>query len=140
TKDNGVKAYPTNFARNVDKIEAGETVTVVQNDEGQNNEIDGWTEIRTDTGKLGYVKSDSLTNEFIRRETIEPTKQIEGNVSMVWDYFTNYVYPPDRSGTDVKGINVISPTFFTLVDEGKGAITENVYDQGEAYIDWAHSN
>ena len=140
TKDNGVKAYPTNFARNVDKIEAGETVTVVQNDEGQNNEIDGWTEIRTDTGKLGYVKSDSLTKEFIRRETIEPTKQIEGNVSMVWDYFTNYVYPPDRSGTDVKGINVISPTFFTLVDEGKGAITENVYDQGEAYIDWAHSN
>ena len=139
-KDNKVRSYPTIFSRSIDEIEKGETVTVVQNQEGKNNEIDGWTEIRTDTGKLGYVESDTLVNDFIKRETITKEKQIDGNVSMVWDYFTNYVYPPDRSGTDIKGINVISPTFFTLVDEGKGAITENVFDQGEAYIKWAHSN
>ena len=52
TKNNGVKAYPTMFSRNVDTIEQGETVTVVQNEQNQNNEINGWTEVRTDTGKL----------------------------------------------------------------------------------------
>ena len=138
-RDDGVKAYPTMFSRNVDKVEQGENVVVVQNEEGQNNVIDEWTEVRTNTGKLGYVKTSILTNELEKRQTIEEEKQIDGKVSMVWDYFTNYVYPPDRSDTNIKGVNVVSPTFFTLVDEGKGAITENVFEQGKAYIEWAHS-
>lgn len=140
TKDNRVKAYPTVFSRDVDTIEQGETVTVVQNDNSQNNEIDGWTEVRTDTGKLGYVKSNTLANEYVYRETMEERTQIDGNVSMFWDYFSEYYTAPDRSGTDIPGVNVVSPTFFTLVDEGKGKINENVGAEGVAYIEWAHSN
>lgn len=139
-KNNYVKAYPTVFSRNVDKIEEGETVTVVQNAEGQNSTVDNWTEIRTDTGKIGYVKTDTLVNEFIKRQAIEKNKQIEGNISMAWDYFTENEYPPDRSGTDIKGINVISPTFFTLVNEGQGRINDNAGDRGTQYVEWAHSN
>ena len=139
-KNNDVKAYPTVFSRNVDKIEEGETVTVVQNAEGQNSTVDNWTEIRTDTGKIGYVKTDTLVNEFIKRQAIEKDKQIEGNISMAWDYFTENEYPPDRSGTDIKGINVISPTFFTLVNEGQGRINDNAGDRGTQYVEWAHSN
>ena len=139
-KENNVKAYPTTFSRNVDKLEKGETVTVVQNDDGQNDTEGKWTYIRTDTGKLGYVKTDSLVNEFVKRQTIQAEKQINGNISMCWDYFSEYAYPPDRSGTFVKGINVISPTFFTLVDEGKGKINDNAGEEGKEYIDWAHSN
>ena len=75
TKNNSVKAYPTTFSRTVDEIEQGETVTVVQNDENQNEEIDGWTEIRTDTGKLGYVKSNTLAGEFVEREALTKEKQ-----------------------------------------------------------------
>ena len=139
-KNNDVKAYPTVFSRNVDKIEEGETVTVVQNAEGQNSTVDNWTEIRTDTGKIGYVKTDTLVNEFIKRQAIEKDKQIEGNISMAWDYFTENEYPPDRSETDIKGINVISPTFFTLVNEGQGRINDNAGDRGTQYVEWAHSN
>ena len=139
TKNNNVKAYPTIFSRNVDTIEQGETVTVVQNDENQNEEIDGWTEIRTDTGKLGYVKSNTLANEYVYRETMEATSQIQGKVSMIWDYFSEYYSAPDRSGENTQGINVVSPTFFTLVDEGQGRINENVGEDGVSYISWAHS-
>ena len=140
TKNNSVKAYPTTFSRTVDEIEQGETVTVVQNDENQNEEIDGWTEIRTDTGKLGYVKSNTLAGEFVEREALTKEKQINGNISMVWDYYSEYVYPPDRSGTDIQGVNVVSPTFFTLVDEGQGKINDNAGEEGKAYVEWAHSN
>ena len=137
-KNNQVKAYPTIFSRNIDEIKKGETVTVVQMD-NNNKEVNGWTEVRTDTGKLGYVKSNTLTNEYVYRETLEKEKQIDGNISMVWDYVYEYDSLPDRSGTDIKGINVVSPTLFTLVDEGKGKIHENVGEDGKKYIDWAHS-
>ena len=140
TKDNKVKAYPTAFARTVDTIEEAEKVTVVQNDNGKNNVVDGWIEIRTDTGKIGYVKEKTVTNELVVRETIEKKKQIEGNISMVWDYYSEYYSAPDRSGEDIQGVNVVSPTFFTLVDEGKGKIYDNAGDAGKQYINWAHSS
>lgn len=139
-KNSKVKAYPNTFSRTVDTIEKKETVTVVQNDDGKNNVVDGWIEIRTDTGKLGYVKEKTVTNELVVRETIEKKKQIEGNISMVWDYYSEYYSAPDRSGEDIQGINVVSPTFFTLVDEGKGKIYDNAGDAGKQYINWAHSN
>ena len=138
TKDSSVKAYPTIFSRTVDELTEGETFTVVQNDENQNEEIDGWTEIRTDTGKLGYIKSNTVTHEYVARDELDDKKQIEGTVSMVWDYYHSIF--PDRTGTHIDGINVISPTFFTLVDEGRGAINDNAGEQGKSYVEWAHSN
>lgn len=140
TKENEVKAYPTMFSRNVDKLENQETVTVVQNKENKNEEVNGWTKIRTENGKLGYVKSNTLINEYIYREALEEQKQIEGKVSMVWDYVYEYGNIADRSGTIIQGVNVVSPTLFTLVDEGKGKIHENVGESEKNYIEWAHSN
>ena len=140
TKDNDVKAYPTNFSRTVDTIKYQETVTIVQNEENNNNVVNGWVEIRTDTGKLGYVKENTLTNELVMRETIEKEQQIEGKISMVWDYYSEYYDAPNRSGENIQGVNVVSPTFFTLVDEGKGKIYDNAGESGKQYVRWAHSN
>ena len=139
-EESKVKAYPTIFSRNVDETTAGEQVTIVQNDENQNLTENDWTMVRTDTGKLGYVKSENLSNELVRRDELIEEKQIDGKVSMVWDYFSEYGYAPDRSGTDIQGVNVVSPTFFTLVDEGQGRINDNVGQEGIDYINWAHSN
>lgn len=139
-KANSVKAYPTMFSRTVDKIEEQETVTIVQNDENQNNVVDGWVEIRTDIGKIGYVKEDSLINELATREAIEKKSQIEGKISMAWDYYYELSTVPDRTGTTIQGVNVMSPTFFTLVDEGKGEVSDNAGEDGKAYVEWAHSN
>lgn len=139
-EESKVKAYPTIFSRNVDETTAGEQVTIAQNDENQNLTENDWTMVRTDTGKLGYVKSENLSNELVRRDELIEEKKIDGKVSMVWDYFSEYGYAPDRSGTDIQGVNVVSPTFFTLVDEGQGRINDNVGQEGIDYINWAHSN
>lgn len=138
--DNSVKAYPTSFSRKVDTINANETVTVVQNENNENQVVDGWVEIRTDTGKLGYIKEDELVNSLTVREAMESEKQIDGTVSMAWDYYYELSSAPDRTGTSIKGVNVVSPTFFTLVEEGRGQVSDNVGDSGRAYIEWAHSN
>ena len=138
--DNAVKSNPTIFSRNVDEVTAGEEVTVVQNEDNENEQVGDWVEVRTDTGKLGYIKYEDLSNETVEREKTEESKQINGKVSMIWDYFSEYWYAPDRSGTDIQGVNVVSPTFFTLIDEGKGRINQNVGEEGESYINWAHSN
>ena len=122
-KKNDVKVYPTTFSRTVDTLEEKENVVVV-------NTTNGWTKIRTDAGKIGYVKEKTLVNEFTQRETIEEKKQITNKISMVWDYYSEYYSAPDRTGENIEGINVVSPTFFTLVDEGKGEIYDNAQNEG----------
>ena len=59
---------------------------------------------------------------------------------MVWDYYSKYVYPPDRSGSKINGVNVVSPSFFDLIDEGKGELYDNAGEEGKKYVSWAHSN
>ena len=71
SKNNSIKYEPTIFSKTVDKIEKGDTVTVVNSKgESQNNT---WTKVTTENGKIGYVKTNSLANtKQIRNElTIE---------------------------------------------------------------------
>lgn len=122
----------TNFiAKTVDRIKKGDSVIVISNEKG-------YSKIRTEKGKIGYVKTSKLENEYTVREKMEEEKQIEGKINLTWDYFSKYASAPDRNGTTIEGINVVSPAFFYL-DE-KGNFKENVGDKGKAYIEWAHSN
>ena len=135
--DISVKSKKEGFSRTVDKISKGDSVIVVKN----NNEVSekGWTKIRTQNGKLGYVKTSKLEEITTTREAKEKTKQISGKVDMFWDYYSQYVKAPDRTGQVVEGVNVVSPSFFYLEKE-TGALKDNVGDAGIAYINWAHSN
>ena len=133
-KNNSVKQERTSISRTVAKLEKGENVVVIED-----SLKDGWVKVRTDAGKLGYVKEDTITNRTVIRDDITISKQIDGNVSMIWDYIYEYSVAPSRTGK-IEGVNVVSPTFFTLVEMGKGKIHENVGSSGKAYIDWAHSN
>ena len=58
---------------------------------------------------------------------------------MFWDYYSQYVKAPDRTGQVIEGVNVVSPSFFYL-DKDTGELKDNVGDAGVAYINWAHSN
>ena len=49
---------------------------------------------------------------------------------MFWDYFSQYVKAPDRTGQVVDGVNVVSPLFFYL-DKTDGTLKENVGDAGK---------
>ncbi len=125
------------FSKTVDKIEKGETVIVVKND-GEISQK-GYTKIRTQNGKVGYVKTSKLEDIKTTREAKERTKQINGKVNMFWDYYSQYVKAPDRTGQTVEGVNVVSPSFFYL-DKNDGTLKENVGEAGTSYIEWAHSN
>ena len=122
------------FSKIVDKVQKGETVILVDN--GQDS---GWAKIRTQKGKVGYVKANKLTDITTIREAKERTKQINGKVDMFWDYYSQYVKAPDRTGQTIEGVNVVSPSFFYL-DKNDGTLKDNVGDAGIAYINWAHSN
>ena len=122
----------TNFiAKTIDRVKKGDYVIVIS-DDGKN------ARIRTENGKIGYVKSKKLANTVVTRQSIEKEKQIQGKVNLVWDYYSQVSSAPDRSGTSIEGINVVSPAFFHLNSDGK--LEENIGEEGENYIEWAHSN
>ena len=136
SKKNSVKSKPTMFSKTVDKIEKGDNVTVVPSKNGDEN---GWTKVTTENGKIGYVKTTTLANTKKIRDNLEMGKQIQGNVSLVWEYFSKYAKAPQRT-EKIDGVNVVAPTFFSLSDSKKGAIVANVGQAGQYYINWAHSN
>ena len=132
TKSNlAVKSSTNIIAKTIDRVKKGDNVIVI-------SENKGYTKIRTPNGKIGYVKTDKLVNEFTVREELEEEKQITEKVNLVWDYFSEYASAPDRTGTTIEGINVVSPAFFYI--DSKGNFNENIGESGEKYIDWAHNN
>ena len=131
TKNVSVKSSTKFISKTIDKVKKGSYVIVVSEDKG-------YTKIRTENGKVGYVKTNKVANTVVVREEMQETKQIEGKVNMVWDYYSEVTSAPDRTGVTMDGVNVVSPAFFHLNTSGE--LTENVGTQGQAYIDWAHSN
>lgn len=136
SKNNSVKSKPTVLSKTVDKIEKGDNVTIIPR---KTDEENGWTKITTENGKIGYVKTSTLANTKKIRDNFTIEKQIQGNVSLVWEYFSKYGKAPQRT-EEIDGINVVSPTFFSLATSEKGAIVANVGQAGQNYINWAHSN
>ena len=131
TSNLAVKSSTNFISKTVDRVKKGDCVIVISSDKG-------YSRIRTANGKLGYIKSNKLENEFTVREDMEETKQVEGKINLTWDYFSEYGSAPDRTGTTIDGVNVVSPAFFYLDEDGK--LQENVGTRGQAYIEWAHSN
>ena len=122
-----VKSSTKLISRTVDRIKKGDTVIVVSSE-------NGYSRVRTSNGKLGYVKTNKLENEYKVREDMEEEKQIDGKINLTWDYFSTVGSAPDRSGTTIDGVNVVSPAFF-YIDE-KGRFNENIGESGKDYIEW----
>ena len=133
TKSNlSVKWKADIFSKTVDKVKKGDVLIAIE-------DVDkGWTRVRTQSGEVGYVKTSKLTNYTTVRDDFVEEKQIEGKVNMFWDYYSKYVKCPDRTGQVIEGVNVVSPSFFYIDDEG--VFQDKVGDAGKQYIEWAHSN
>ncbi len=131
TSDMAIKSSTGIISKTLDRVEKGDTVIVISSTEN-------YTKVRTDNGKVGYVKTDKLENEFVVREAYEEEKQIEGKINLTWEYFSEYGSAPNMDGQTIEGINVVSPSFFYLDDDGE--LKENVGTSGKAYIDWAKEN
>ena len=131
TKNVAVKSSTKFIAKTVDRVKRGSYVVVVSED-------NGYAKIRTENGKIGYVKSNKIANTVVVREEIQEQNQINGKVNLVWDYYSEVASAPNRTGVTMDGVNVVSPAFFYL--NSKGKLTENIGQSGQQYIEWAHNN
>ena len=132
SKNISVKDYAKVLARTVDKINKGDMVIVISETDN------GWTKVRTESGKIGFVKTQLLVNKITVREQMEETSQISGKINMFWDYYSEYAEAPNREGEIIEGVNVVSPAFFYI--DSEGTFKENVGTSGREYIKWAHRN
>lgn len=128
-----VKYKAKKFSKTLAKVKQGEKIVVISQDEK-------WSKIRTENGIVGYVKSKTIANLTYVRENMEETKQINGKVNLVWDYYSEYAKAPNRSEENIEGVNVLSPSFFYLEKGSDGKVSENVKQEGKDYIEWAHNN
>lgn len=132
SKDISVKFKPTVFSKTVDRVKKADSVIVI-------SKLDnGWAKIRTNAGIIGYTKD--ITNIYTVREEMKKEKQINEKVSLVWDYYSEFASAPNRSGTTINGVNVVSPTMANIIRTGKGKLNINIGESGEQYINWAHNN
>ena len=138
SKNMSVKYLPTIFSKTVDKVERGDTLILVQDKEtNENIVVDGYIKVRTKSGKIGFVKEKDITDEKNTREDLEISTRIEGKVSLVWDYYSQYVEAPVRDG-QIEGVNVVSPSFYEIT--ASGDVDANIGRNGKSYIEWAHAN
>lgn len=136
-KDSSIKYKPTIISATLAKAKQGDTLTIANRSDYP--VPNGWTRVRTENGTLGYIQTGKL-NEFktIREKTEEKAK-IEGPISLAWDYYSEYVSAPTRTGK-ITGINVVSPSFFYMTKYSTTNVYENVENEGIAYVNWAHEN
>lgn len=132
TKKSSIKSHTKTFSRTVDKVQESEEVIIIRKLEN------GWTKVRTQKGKIGFIQTSKLEEFKQVREAKEEKKQVEGKINMFWDYYSEYASAPDRTGQKIQGINVVSPTFFYINEQGE--FTEKVGEAGEKYIQWAKGN
>ena len=138
SKNMSVKYLPTILSKTVDKVERGDTLILVQNKETNANIAnDGWIKVRTKNGEFGYVKEKDITDEKNTRDDLDISTRIDGKVSLVWDYYSQYVEAPVRDG-QIEGINVVSPSFYEIT--ASGDIDANIGKNGKNYVEWAHAN
>lgn len=133
TKETKLKYKPQTLSGTLEKIEANEQVVYIE-------ETNNWVEVRAKDGTIGYIKKEDLGNIEVAREAKEYIEKVEGKVNLVWDYYSEYVDAPDRTGENMDGVNVVSPSFFSLTRGSNGEIYDNAEDGGTEYIEWAHNN
>ena len=133
TKNCTVRYKATVLSKKMDKLKKGDTVICIQNLDN------GWTKVRTLNGYIGYIKTKNIQNEVYVREDINEEKN-DQRINLVWDYYSEYGKAPNRTGTTIEGVNVVSPAFFSLVSKANGKINVNIGEKGQAYLKWAKDN
>lgn len=131
TSNVSVKSSTNLISKTIDRIEKGEDVIVISSNKGN-------SKVRTANGKIGYIKTKKLANEYVVREELKEESQVNGKINMTWDYYSEVSSAPDREGTAINGLNVVSPSFFYIDENGR--FIDNVGNSGQNYIEWAHNN
>ncbi|MBR5565417.1 MAG: SH3 domain-containing protein [Roseburia sp.] len=105
----------------LDNLKKGEELTILE-------ELETWTEVITNDGIIGYVKSKNLgnnstktlTSDYVPEEFTHIKKDFE--INMAWHQVFNRSANSNISSVlqSTKGLNVISPSWFYLKDNNGG--------------------
>lgn len=136
-KDSSIKYKPTIISATLAKAKQGDTLTIANRSDYP--VPNGWTRVRTENGTLGYIQTGKLNEFKTIREKAEEKAKIEGPISLAWDYYSEYVSAPTRTGK-ITGVNVVSPSFFYMTKYSTTNVYENVGNEGIVYVNWAHEN
>lgn len=120
----------------ISKVDKGTLVKVL--DTGDN-----WSKVCTEDGFIGYVKNSKLgkSQKVITESTFEEPQytHIEKNfpIDMAWHQMTNQTANGQIAQvlSTVSGVNVMSPTWFSLKDEQGNITSLASYD----YVNYCHS-
>lgn len=116
-------------------VKKGDTLTIIKKD-------DKWSKVNLEGGYIGYIKNKDLGKFKSTEKTNNFTKPVYTSISrdykinLVWHQVFNQTannYLVDLTA-NAKGINVVSPTWFTLADD-QGNINSLV---DNTYINRAH--
>ncbi|WP_308636054.1 glycosyl hydrolase family 18 protein [Paenibacillus silvisoli] len=104
-------------------------------------ETKGWYTVQSRDGILGYVQKRNI--QLTETEQIKPYKEeapftawkvIGSKINLTWEaVYDNAI--DTKQISDMPGVNVVSPTWFTLMD-GKGNISSKA---DMHYVQWAHN-
>lgn len=137
TKDSNIKYKPTNISATLAKAKAGDTLVIANRSDYP--VPNGWTRVRTQDGTIGYIKTNKMGKENTIRQTIQSAPKVQGKVSLVWDYYSEYVSAPTRNGK-IDGVNAVSPSFFYMSNESTTKVYTNIGEEGKQYVNWAKEN
>lgn len=124
----------------VKKVKLGESMWAF-------DEYEKWYKVRTMDGIIGYIQKKFIKitslisavyeekNKTIEKYNLPVGTILKGKINLVWDYVEKYT-PDMTKEKKIEGLDVISPTWFHLVDE-KGTV-ENRGDF--KYVKWAKKN
>ncbi|NJJ42223.1 glycosyl hydrolase family 18 protein [Paenibacillus apii] len=132
-KKSVLRTKPTIHAPALAKMKAGTKLRIWGRQEG-------WLYAQMDAGYAGYVKASEIAEtgtKTVKKKPSAPTRaerRWDGKaVNLTWEAVYNRNPNPASIGK-LTGVNVVSPTWFKIVD-GEG----NVRSQADqAYVSWAH--
>lgn len=133
SRDVIVRVEPSFVSRRVGVLARGTEVRVFETKRG-------WSKVETPQGYAGYLPDNSLGTSEKKLPQVEPVEGYSPSplagekVSLVWEQVD--VRTPDPSTIDsMPGVNVVSPTWFSLADENG-----NLDNRADLrYVQWAHS-
>lgn len=98
----------------------------------------GWYWIETEEGQLGYINKNKVELTSVKQYEIiekvyQPWNPLGQPIMLTWEYAGTSTTSSEKM-PDMQGLQVISPTWFQLQEEG---LVVNRADK--SFVDWAHS-
>lgn len=90
-----------------------------------------WYKVRTELGIVGYIEEKYVKIKYYKdgKEKVNSQKNKYSNrkINLVWDHFINGT-SLDSNYNYIEGVNIISPTWFSIIDEN-GTVKDMVNEE-----------